>query len=67
MAQLHEVQSKRKEYKKTKVVDKKPEVEEVVDHVSWLEWSEMYSMICGKDKDRVIIELPVDDKPEQTS
>ena len=28
---------------------------------------ENYFMIFGKHKDRVIIEIPVDDKPKQTS
>ena len=62
---------KRKEYKKTKVVDKTPEVDEVVDHVWQLLMNDLflgnYSMTFGKHKDRVIIEIPVDDKPKQTS
>ena len=62
---------KRKDYKKTKVVDKKSEVDEVFDHVWQLLMNDLflekYFMIFGKHKDRVIIEIPVDDKPKQTS
>ena len=61
---------KRKDYKKTKIVDKKPEVDEVVDHVWQLLMNDLflenYFTIFGKQKDRVMIEIPVDDKPEQT-
>ena len=52
-------------------IDKKPEVEEVVDHVWQLLMNnlflENYFMIFGRHKDRVILEIPVDDKPKQTS
>ena len=62
---------KRKEYKKTKIEDKKPEVDEVFDHVWQLLMNDLflenYFMIFGKHKDRVIIEIPADDKPKQTS
>ena len=62
---------KRKEYKKTKIEDKKPEVDEVFDHVWQLLMNDLflenYFMVFGKHKDRVIIEIPVDDKPKQTS
>ena len=58
---------KRKEYKKTKIEDKKPEVDEVFDHVYQLLMNDLclenYFMIFGKHKDRVI-EIPVDDKPK---
>ena len=54
---------KRKEYKKTKIVDKKS----VFDHVYQLLtidlFLENYFMLIGKHKDRVMIEIPVDDKP----
>ena len=60
---------KRKEYKKTKIVDKKSEIQEVFDHVHQLlmnvPFLENYFMIFGKHKDRVIIEIPLGDKPEQ--
>ena len=54
---------KRKEYKKNKI-------QEVVDHVPQLLVNDLilenYCMI-GKHKDRAIIEIPLDDKPEQTT
>ena len=63
--------AKRKEHEKTKVVDKKPEIQEVLDHVGHLLMNDLflenYFMIFGKHKDRVMTETPVDDKPEQTS
>ena len=63
--------AKRKEYKKTNVVDKNPEVDEVFDHVWQLLRNDLflenYVMIFGKHKDKVILEIPVDDKPKQTS
>ena len=62
---------KRKEYKNTKIVDKKSEIQEVFDHVHQLLMNDLfldnYFMIFGKHKDRVMIEIPVDDKPEQTN
>ena len=62
---------KRKEYKKTKIVDKKSEIQEVFDHVYQLLTNDLflenYFMLTGKHKDRVMIEIPVDDKPEQTN
>ena len=62
---------KRNEYKKTKIAKKKSEIQEVLDHVHQLLMNDLflenYFMIFGKHKDRVIIEIPVDDKPEQTS
>ena len=62
---------KRKEYKNTKIVDKKSEIQEVYDHVIQLLMNDLflenYFMIFGKHKDRVMIEIPVDDKPEQTN
>ena len=55
---------KRKEYKKS-------EIQEVFDHVYQLLTNglflENYFMLIGKHKDRVMIEVPVDDKPEQTN
>ena len=49
---------------------KKPEVDEVFDHVWQLLMNDLflenYFMIFGKHKDRVMIEIPADDKPEQT-
>ena len=60
---------KRKEYKKTKIVGKKPEVDEVFDHVWQLLMNDLflenYFMIFGEHKDRVMIEIPVDDKPKK--
>ena len=59
---------KGKEYKKTKVVDRKPKVDEVVDHVWQLLMNDLflenYFMIFAKHKDRVIIEIPVDGVPD---
>ena len=56
---------------KTKVVDRKPEMQEVFDHISWLLMNhlflENYFVIFGTHKDRVIIEIPVENTPEQTS
>ena len=63
--------AKRQHYKKTEAVDKNLEVQEVFDHVNQLLTNglflENYFMLFGKHKDSVIIEIPVDDKPEQTS
>ena len=54
--------------KKTKIVDKKSEIQEVFDHVYQLLTNDLflenYFMLIGKHKDRVMIEIPVDDKPE---
>ena len=62
---------KRTEYKTTKIEDKKSQIQEVFDHVHQLLMNDLflenYFMLIGKHKDRVIIEIPVDDKPEQTS
>ena len=62
---------KRKEYKKTKIVDKKSEIQEVFDHVHQLLMNDLflenYFMPIGMHKDRVMIEIPVDDNPTQTS
>ena len=50
---------KRKEYKKTKIVDKKSEIQEVSDHVHQLLMNDLflenYFMLIGKHKDRVMI------------
>ena len=56
---------KRKEYKKTTTIDKKkPEVQEVFDHVRRLLSDdpvlEKYYMLFGMHKDRVMIEIPVE-------
>ena len=63
--------AKRNEYKKPTVVDKKPEIQEVFDHVRQLLMHDLlldnYFLLFGKHKDRVMIQIPVDDKPEQTS
>ena len=52
-------------------MDKKSEVDEAFDHVWQLLMNDLflenYFMIFGKHKDRVIIEIPLDDKPKQTS
>ena len=52
-------------------MDKKSEIQEVYDHVIQLLMNDLflenYFMIFGKHKDRVMIEIPVDDKPEQTN
>ena len=60
-----------KEYKKTKIVDKKSEIQEVFDHVYQLLTNDLfldnYFMLTGKHKDRVMIEIPVDNKTEQTN
>ena len=52
-------------------MDKKSEIQEVFDHVYQLLTNglflENYFMLIGKHKDRVMIEVPVDDKPEQTN
>ena len=52
-------------------MDKKSEVDEVFDHVWQLLMNDLflenYFMILGMHKDRVILEIPVDDKPKQTS
>ena len=59
---------KERNTRKTKIVDKKSEVDEVFDHVWQLLMNDLflenYFMIFGKHKDRVIIEIPVDDKPK---
>ena len=53
---------KRKAYKKTKIVDKKSETQEVSDHVHQLLMNDLflesYFMLIGKHKDRVMIEIP---------
>ena len=52
-------------------MDKKPEADEDFDHVWQLlmndPFFENYFMSFGKHKDRVMIEIPVDDKPKQAS
>ena len=52
-------------------MDKKSEIQEVFDHVYQLLTNDLflenYFMLTGKHKDRVMIEIPVDDKPEQTN
>ena len=62
---------KRKEYKQTKIVDKKSEIQEVFDHVHQLLMNDLflekYFMLIGKHKDKVMIKILVDDKPEQTN
>ena len=49
-------------------MDKKSEVDEAFDHVWQLLMNDLflenYLMIFGKHKDRVIIEIPVDDEPK---
>ena len=58
-------------YKKNKIVDKKSEIQEVFYHVYQLLTNglflENYFMLIGKHKNRVMIEVPVGDKPEQTN
>ena len=52
-------------------MDKESEIQEVFDHVYLLLMNhlflEIYFRLIGMHKDRVMIEIPVDAKPEQTS
>ena len=49
-----------------KVVNRKPEIQAVFDHARQLLMNDLflenYFMLFGKRKDRVIIDIPVDDK-----
>ena len=52
-------------------MDKKSEIQEVFDHVHQLLMNDLflekYFMLIGKHKDKVMIKILVDDKPEQTN